>query len=202
MQALPAGGRAAHREPDQPRVRDGCPSLQRDPVHHRTRAINIFPISMPSATSLQNAIDLYTQAGFGTCPRVAILSAVGDGHIQDSAPPSRPRRSARWRTAARSPSGLLDGTACRFDNADRREARQDQGHKVGSRGRAQILVVPDLEAGNMLAKNLAYFAKADGAGIVLGARVPIVRDLARRVRRGPAWRPARSRRSTPTPAGA
>jgi phosphate acetyltransferase len=54
------------------------------------------------------------------------------------------------------------------------EAARIKGIKSEVAGRAQILVVPDLEAGNMLAKNLAYFAKADGAGIVLGARVPIV----------------------------
>ena len=52
--------------------------------------------------------------------------------------------------------------------------RRIKGIKSEVAGRAQILVVPDLESGNMLAKNLAYFAKADGAGIVLGARVPIV----------------------------
>src|SRR5436309_2602424 len=69
--------------------------------------------------------------------------------------------------------GLLDGPLA-FDNAIDREAARIKGIKSEVAGRAQILVVPDLEAGNMLAKNLAYFAKADGAGIVLGARVPIV----------------------------
>jgi phosphate acetyltransferase len=69
--------------------------------------------------------------------------------------------------------GLLDGPLA-FDNAVDMEAARIKGIKSEVAGRAQILVVPDLEAGNMLAKNLAYFAKADGAGIVLGARVPIV----------------------------
>ena len=69
--------------------------------------------------------------------------------------------------------GVLDGPLA-FDNAIDMEAARIKGIKSEVAGRAQILVVPDLESGNMLAKNLAYFAKADGAGIVLGARVPIV----------------------------
>ena len=69
--------------------------------------------------------------------------------------------------------GLLDGPLA-FDNAIDVEAARIKGIKSEVAGRAQILVVPDLEAGNMLAKNLAYLAKADSAGIVLGARVPIV----------------------------
>jgi phosphate acetyltransferase len=68
---------------------------------------------------------------------------------------------------------LLDGPLA-FDNAIDLEAARIKGIKSEVAGRAQILVVPDLESGNMLAKNLAYFAKADGAGIVLGARVPVV----------------------------
>ena len=69
--------------------------------------------------------------------------------------------------------GLLDGPLA-FDNAIDVEAARIKGIKSEVAGRAQILVVPDLKSGNMLAKNLTYFAKADGAGIVLGARVPIV----------------------------
>jgi phosphate acetyltransferase len=68
---------------------------------------------------------------------------------------------------------VLDGPLA-FDNAIDADAARIKGIKSEVAGRAQILVVPDLESGNMLAKNLAYFAKADGAGIVLGARVPIV----------------------------
>ena len=69
--------------------------------------------------------------------------------------------------------GMLDGPLA-FDNAIDVEAARIKGIKSEVAGRAQILLVPDLEAGNMLAKNLAYFAKADSAGIVLGARVPVV----------------------------
>ena len=69
--------------------------------------------------------------------------------------------------------GILDGPLA-FDNAIDPEAAKIKGIKSEVAGRAQILVVPDLEAGNMLAKNLAFLAKADSAGIVLGARVPII----------------------------
>ena len=69
--------------------------------------------------------------------------------------------------------GLLDGPLA-FDNAIDPEAARIKGINSPVAGRAQILVVPDLEAGNMLAKNLTFLAHADAAGIVLGARVPIV----------------------------
>jgi phosphate acetyltransferase len=68
---------------------------------------------------------------------------------------------------------VLDGPLA-FDNAIDLDAARIKGIKSEVAGRAQILVVPNLESGNMLAKNLAYFARADSAGIVLGARVPIV----------------------------
>ncbi len=79
---------------------------------------------------------------------------------------------------------LLDGPLA-FDNAVDKEAARIKGIKSAVAGQAQILVVPDLEAGNMLAKNLTFMAKADSAGIVLGARVPIVSDLACRFAPGP-----------------
>ena len=69
--------------------------------------------------------------------------------------------------------GILDGPLA-FDNAIDPQAAKIKGIKSEVAGRAQILVVPDLEAGNMLAKNLVYLSKADAAGLVLGARVPIV----------------------------
>ena len=105
-------------------------------------------------------------------PRVAILSAV---ETVTSKIPSTIEAAALCKMADRGQitGGLLDGPLA-FDNAIDMEAARIKGIKSEVAGRAQILVVPDLEAGNMLAKNLAYFAKADGAGIVLGARVPIV----------------------------
>jgi phosphate acetyltransferase len=135
-------------------------------------AINIFPDLDDKHDIIQNAIDLFTQAGFGTLPRVAILSAV---ETVTSKIPSTIEAAALCKMADRGQitGGLLDGPLA-FDNAIDVEAARIKGIKSEVAGRAQILVVPDLEAGNMLAKNLAYFAKADGAGIVLGARVPIV----------------------------
>jgi len=135
-------------------------------------AINIFPDLDAKRDIIQNAIDLYNQAGFGTSPRVAILSAV---ETVTSKIPSTIEAAALCKMADRGQitGGLLDGPLA-FDNAIDMEAARIKGIKSEVAGRAQILVVPDLEAGNMLAKNLAYFAKADGAGIVLGARVPVV----------------------------
>ena len=69
--------------------------------------------------------------------------------------------------------GLLHGPLA-FDNAIHPDAAKIKGIHSPVAGRAQILVVPDLEAGNMLAKNLSFLAQADAAGIVLGARVPII----------------------------
>jgi phosphate acetyltransferase len=135
-------------------------------------AINIFPDLDCKRDIIQNAIDLFTQAGFGPLPRVAILSAV---EMVTPKIPSTIEAAALCKMADRGQitGGLLDGPLA-FDNAIDKEAARIKGVKSEVAGRAQILVVPDLEAGNMLAKNLAYFAKADGAGIVLGARVPVV----------------------------
>jgi phosphate acetyltransferase len=143
-----------------------------DTVFITDAAINIFPDLDCKRDIIQNAIDLFTQAGFGTLPRVAILSAV---ETVTSKIPSTIEAAALCKMADRGQitGGLLDGPLA-FDNAVDKEAARIKGIKSEVAGRAQILVVPDLEAGNMLAKNLAYFAKADGAGIVLGARVPIV----------------------------
>jgi len=135
-------------------------------------AINIFPDLDAKRDIVQNAIDLYVQAGFGKLPRVAILSAV---ETVTSKIPSTIEAAALCKMADRGQitGGLLDGPLA-FDNAIDVEAARIKGIKSEVAGRAQILLVPDLEAGNMLAKNLAYFAKADSAGIVLGARVPVV----------------------------
>ena len=143
-----------------------------DTVFVTDAAINIFPDLECKRDIIQNAIDLYTQAGFGTSPRVAILSAV---ETVTSKIPSTIEAAALCKMAGRGQitGGVLDGPLA-FDNAVDVEAARIKGIKSEVAGRAQILMVPDLESGNMLAKNLTYFAKADGAGIVLGARVPIV----------------------------
>jgi phosphate acetyltransferase len=134
-------------------------------------AINIFPDLDAKRDIIQNAIDLFTQIGLGV-PRVAILSAV---ETVTSKIPSTIDAAALCKMADRGQivGGLLDGPLA-FDNAIDPEAAKMKGIKSEVAGRAQILVVPDLEAGNMLAKNLIFLAKADSAGLVLGARVPII----------------------------
>jgi phosphate acetyltransferase len=134
-------------------------------------AINIFPDLDAKRDIIQNAIDLWVQVGLGK-PRVAILSAV---ETVTSKIPSTIEAAALCKMADRGQitGGVLDGPLA-FDNAIDPEAAQIKGIKSEVAGRAQILVVPDLEAGNMLAKNLSFLAKADSAGIVLGARVPVV----------------------------
>ena len=134
-------------------------------------AINIFPDLDVKRDIVQNAIDLWTQVGLGT-PRVAILSAV---ETVTSKIPSTIEAAALCKMADRGQitGGILDGPLA-FDNAVDPEAVKIKGIKSEVAGRAQILIVPDLESGNMLAKNLIFLAKADSAGIVLGARVPII----------------------------
>jgi phosphate acetyltransferase len=134
-------------------------------------AINIFPDLEAKRDIVQNAIDLFTQVGLGT-PRVAILSAV---ETVTPKIPSTIDAAALCKMADRGQitGGVLDGPLA-FDNAIDPQAAEIKGIKSAVAGRAQILVVPDLEAGNMLAKNLTFLAKADAAGIVLGARVPII----------------------------
>lgn len=134
-------------------------------------AINIFPDLDCKRDIVQNAIDLYTEIGHAT-PRVAILSAV---ETITTKIPSTIDAAALCKMAERGQitGGVLDGPLA-FDNAIDPEAAAIKGVKSPVAGRAQILVVPDLEAGNMLAKNLTFLLKADAAGIVLGARVPII----------------------------
>jgi phosphate acetyltransferase len=134
-------------------------------------AINIFPDLDVKRDIVQNAIDLFTGVGLGT-PRVAILSAV---ETVTSKIPSTIEAAALCKMADRGQitGGILDGPLA-FDNAIDPEAARIKHIRSEVAGRAQILVVPDLEAGNMLAKNLTFLAQADAAGIVLGARVPII----------------------------
>ncbi|MGB9164848.1 MAG: bifunctional enoyl-CoA hydratase/phosphate acetyltransferase, partial [Rhodomicrobium sp.] len=119
----------------------------------------------------QNAIDLAQVIGIAT-PKLAILSAV---ETISSRLPSTIDAAALCKMAERGQitGGILDGPLA-FDNAIDPEAARIKGIGSPVAGRAQILVVPDLEAGNMLAKNLTFLLKADSAGIVLGARVPVI----------------------------
>jgi phosphate acetyltransferase len=134
-------------------------------------AINIFPDLEAKRDIVQNAIDLFTQIGLGI-PRVGILSAV---ETVTPKIPSTIDAAALCKMAERGQitGGVLDGPLA-FDNAISPQAAEIKGIKSAVAGHAQILVVPDLEAGNMLAKNLTFLSNADAAGIVLGARVPIV----------------------------
>lgn len=134
-------------------------------------AINIFPDLETKRDIIQNAIELCHALG-NPEPRVAILSAV---ETVTTKIPSTLEAAALCKMADRGQitGGVLDGPLA-FDNAIDPEAARIKGIGGAVAGRAQILVVPDLEAGNMLAKNLTFMAKADAAGIVLGARVPII----------------------------
>jgi phosphate acetyltransferase len=134
-------------------------------------AVNIAPDLMAKRDIIQNAIDLHAGLGLGL-PKVAILSAV---ETVTTSIPSTIEAGALCKMADRGQitGGELDGPLA-FDNAISPDAARIKGIKSPVAGQAQILVVPDLEAGNMLAKNLTFLSNADAAGIVLGARVPII----------------------------
>jgi phosphate acetyltransferase len=134
-------------------------------------AINIDPDLETKRDIIQNAIDLCHALG-NPAPRVAVLSAV---ETVTPKIPSTIHAAALCKMAERGQitGGLIDGPLA-FDNAIDPEAARIKGIVSPVAGRAQVLVVPDLEAGNMLAKNLSFLSRADAAGIVLGARVPII----------------------------
>jgi phosphate acetyltransferase len=134
-------------------------------------AINIDPDLETKRDIIQNAIDLCHALG-NPLPRVAVLSAV---ETVTPKIPSTIDAAALCKMAERGQitGGLIDGPLA-FDNAIDPEAARIKGITSPVAGRAQVLVVPDLEAGNMLAKNLSFLSRADAAGIVLGARVPII----------------------------
>ncbi|AWB33668.1 phosphate acetyltransferase [Orrella marina] len=142
-----------------------------EPLFITDAAINIAPDLNCKADIVQNAIDLHLALGLGT-PRVAILSAVEQINPKI---PTTLEAAALCKMADRGQitGGILDGPLA-MDNAISPEAASMKGLKSPVAGHAQILIVPDLEAGNMLAKNLSFLAGALAAGIVLGARVPII----------------------------
>ncbi|GLK71089.1 phosphate acetyltransferase [Ancylobacter dichloromethanicus] len=142
-----------------------------EPLFITDAAVNIFPDLDAKRDIVQNAIDLHVGLGLGR-PRVAILSAV---ETVTTSIPSTIEAAALCKMADRGQitGGDLDGPLA-LDNAISPEAARIKGIVSPVAGRAQILVVPDLEAGNMLAKNLTFMAGADAAGLVLGARVPII----------------------------
>lgn len=134
-------------------------------------AVNIYPTLEDKVDIIQNAIDLLRALGREQ-PRVAILSAVEtiNPKIQSTLD-----AAALCKMADRGQitGGILDGPLA-LDNAISKTAAQIKGIVSPVAGDADILMVPDLEAGNMLAKNLTFLSDADSAGIVLGARAPII----------------------------
>ena len=134
-------------------------------------AINIAPTLEDKVDIVQNAIDLVNALGVPEA-RVAILSAM---ETVNPKVPSTVEAAALCKMADRKQitGGILDGPLA-LDNAISLKAAQIKQIDSPVAGRANVLVVPDLEAGNMLAKSLTFLAGADSAGIVLGAKVPIV----------------------------
>jgi phosphate acetyltransferase len=141
------------------------------PLFVTDAAVNIFPTLEDKVDIVQNAIDLAHVLQIVT-PKVAILSAV---ETITSKIPSTIEAAALCKMAERGQitGGVLDGPLA-LDNAVSREAAATKYITSPVAGDADILLVPDLEAGNMLAKELTFLANADAAGIVLGARVPII----------------------------
>lgn len=141
------------------------------PVIVTDAAINIAPTLEHKRDICQNAIELMRLMG-AVQPRVAVLAAA---ETVNPAMPATLDAAALTVMAARGQitGGLVDGPLA-FDNAISPEAARTKGIASTVAGQADILLVPDLEAGNMLAKQLIYFAGATAAGLVLGARVPIV----------------------------
>ena len=134
-------------------------------------AVNIAPDLTAKVDIVQNAIDLGHALQFEEV-RVAILSAM---ETVNPKVPSTVEAAALCKMADRGQitGGVLDGPLA-LDNAIDAEAAEIKHIVSPVAGRANVLVVPDLEAGNMLAKSLSFLAGADAAGIVLGARVPII----------------------------
>jgi phosphate acetyltransferase len=134
-------------------------------------AVNITPTLRDKVDIVQNAIDLAHDLGVPEV-RVAILSAM---ETVNPDVPSTLEAAALCKMADRGQitGAILDGPLA-LDNAINLQAAQIKKIESQVAGRANVLVVPDLEAGNMLAKSLSFLANADAAGIVLGARVPII----------------------------
>ena len=146
------------------------------PTYHKVliitdAAINIAPTLEDKVHICQNAIDLAVSLGVST-PKVAILAAV---ETVTSKMPATIDAAALCKMADRGQitGALLDGPLA-FDNAISKEAARVKKITSEVAGDPDILLVPDLEAGNMLAKQLSFLANADSAGLVLGARVPII----------------------------
>jgi phosphate acetyltransferase len=175
------------------------PTLDR-PLIVTDAAINIAPTLQDKADIVRNAIDLARVLGLQS-PKVAILSAIET--VSDSVP-STIEASALCKMADRGQikGAVVDGPLA-LDNAIDLDAAKVKQIDSPVAGKADVLVVPDLESGNILAKSLSYLANADCAGIVLGTRVPIILTsradslMARRASCAVASLIARARRAPP-----
>ena len=146
------------------------------PTYHKVlivtdAAINITPSLDDKVDIVQNAIDLAVSLGVAK-PKVGILAAV---ETVNAKMPATIDAACLCKMAERGQitGGVLDGPLA-FDNAISADAARVKGIHSDVAGDPDILLVPDLEAGNILAKQLSFLAKADSAGLVLGARVPII----------------------------
>lgn len=141
-----------------------------EPVMVTDAAINIAPDLATKVDITQNAIDLALSLGIE--PRVGVLSAVETVNpaIQSSIDAALLSKMAERGQIS---GGLVDGPLA-MDNAVDLGAARTKGLKGGVAGHANILVVPGIDAGNMLAKQLSFVSHAEGAGLVLGARVPVI----------------------------
>src|SRR5215204_3692626 len=146
------------------------------PTYHKVlivtdAAINIAPTLEDKVDICQNAIDLAISLGLEK-PKLAILAAVETVNSKMSATLDA---AALCKMAERGQikGGILDGPLA-FDNAISKQAAQTKGIHSDVAGDPDILLAPDLEAGNILAKQLSFLANADSAGLVLGARVPVI----------------------------
>jgi phosphotransacetylase len=146
------------------------------PTYHKVLivtdgAINIAPSLEDKVDICQNAIDLAIALGLEK-PKIAILAAV---ETVTSKMPATIDAAALCKMAERRQitGALLDGPLA-FDNAISKKAAETKGIRSNVAGDPDILLAPDLEAGNILAKQLSFLANADSAGLVLGARVPII----------------------------
>jgi phosphotransacetylase len=146
------------------------------PTYHKVLivtdgAINIAPTLEDKVDICQNAIDLAVSLGLEK-PKVAILAAV---ETVTSKMPATIDAAALCKMAQRGQirGGILDGPLA-FDNAISAQAAEIKGIQSDVTGDPDILLAPDLEAGNILAKQLSFLANADSAGMVLGARVPVI----------------------------
>jgi phosphate acetyltransferase len=146
------------------------------PTYHKVLivtdgAINIAPSLEDKVDICQNAIDLAISLGLKK-PKVAILAAV---ETVTSKMPATIDAAALCKMAERGQitGAILDGPLA-FDNAISQKAAETKGIRSAVAGDPDILLAPDLEAGNILAKQLSFLANADSAGLVLGARVPVI----------------------------